>query len=684
MLLADCELIMSVLSNIRSKIEQNIVFQFLATFLCSFHTFLCGFVSKWSNNKYAVGSVVIILGSVYPLILKYTKNGQSKYPFMIGVAVCVKNIFMLIYYFARYITYLYSPENKQVYSYEYNHSDTMDISSPSSGSDYEYNMDGYNDMDNNFNPNNSSSFHPSHHHYSIDNTSHQFSPQMHYKYKFGRKDNDKNKVESNISSPSISISTERKGTSKAMMNMLASTPSKITWALNVLKSPDKKLKAKNSSLSLHKLAKNESEIQGLSDINNADQDDNDLEQIELNSLSIDAIDDNEDHESATSIASKQRKMSMSMNVSPMNRVRDKLSCCCNEGGIPWSAIRHRLKLYCYLAPNALLVLINDILALYTLSFVSVATYAVFMQVTILFIVMVRYFCLNKVIRKSQLLSVCISVMGMIVFELVELEPKITDPSQSVMKDEDAKGDMIGIGLCMVRGIFKACDLVYVEWFIHHLNEIPFYEKQAVVSVWFVVCSFLYVVLYHGNDIFINGRYLFDGFNDITWIFVGYGTFFALMIYLLILRLDSLVMGFCQQMTVLFAVSLDVVVFHTKVTASMWISAFIVVIAIIQYSVIQYEFNILEANKNKKSVSKPRTNSVNQQHGLMNNGHHHQNQNLNHREKTRKFKHRQDIDDRHSNILIDSNDEHQSDNNLPDDASLKHDKDELNDDSNHRD
>ena len=44
------------------------------------------------------------------------------------------------------------------------------------------------------------------------------------------------------------------------------------------------------------------------------------------------------------------------------------------------------------------------------------------------------------------------------------------------------------------------------------------------------------------------------------------------------------MGFCQQMTVLFAVSLDVVVFHTKVTASMWISAFIVVLAIIQYHI----------------------------------------------------------------------------------------------------
>ena len=184
-----------------------------------------------------------------------------------------------------------------------------------------------------------------------------------------------------------------------------------------------------------------------------------------------------------------------------------------------------------------------------------------------------------------------SIAGMIVFELVELEPKMaaaSSPQNVLLKEKKARSDMIGISLCMVRGIFKACDLVYVEWFIHHLNEIPFYEKQAVVSVWFVVCSMLYVIVYHGTDIFVHHRGVFDGFNDITWVFVGYGTFFALMIYLLILRLDSMVMGFCQQMTVLFAVGLDVIVFGTKVTGAMWVAAFIVVIAIIQYSVIQYE------------------------------------------------------------------------------------------------
>ena len=627
---------------LRGRIEQNIIFQFFATFLCSLQLFISSLISKGSNNKYVVGSVVIILGSVYPLILKYTKNGQSKYPFMIGVAVCVKNIFMLIYYFARYMTWLYSPENKRVESYEHMMTDTDNDNDTMSPYSSDYDGDHDHDIDN-IDPN--SSLHPSHHHYSIDNTSHQFSPQ--FAKRIDNKDNIKTTLKIDVthhaqSSPISPTSSHTHSTSKAMMNLLGSTPSKISWALSVLKSPNKsnKLKTKNSSSSLHKLAKSSSEMETLSKP--------DMEPIEMNTISMDNDEDINNSDIASSVASKQRKIVSTL--SPVHSIKDKLKYCCE---LKWSDIRHRLKLYCYLAPNALLVLINDILALYTLSFVSVATYAVFMQVTILFIVMVRYFCLNKAIKKSQLLSVCISVFGMIVFELVELEPKIVSSSKSVLADDDAKSDMIGIGLCMVRGIFKACDLVYVEWFIHHLNEIPFYEKQAVVSVWFVVCSFLYVVLYHGQDIFINGRYIFDGFNDITWIFVGYGTFFALMIYLLILRLDSMVMGFCQQMTVLFAVSLDVIIFHTKVTGSMWVAALIVVIAIIQYSVIQYEFMEVDKINKKMQLQIIRRN---ESKSLINNDH----KERNNHQRQRKYQ-------RNDNVLIDddSNDDEQDDDDLSD-------------------
>ena len=62
--------------------------------------------------------------------------------------------------------------------------------------------------------------------------------------------------------------------------------------------------------------------------------------------------------------------------------------------------------------SEVLVLLNDILALFTLSFVTVATYAVFMQISLLFIVIVRYFFLGKSIYRAQLLSVVLSMAGM--------------------------------------------------------------------------------------------------------------------------------------------------------------------------------------------------------------------------------------------------------------------------------
>eukprot|EP01083_Nonionella_stella_P080384 220903_1 len=281
----------TMLSNTRQYFEQNIVVQYVATFLCSFQTLIASSISRASNNKYVVGTIVIILGSVYPLILKYTKNGQSKYPFMIGVAVCVKNVFMLIYYFARYFTFLYSQRTRKVYNYEYM-SDGEPLSDPDS---YTYS---------------------SQHHLVTDNTSH-----------YGH-------------------TNSLEYTHRHMHSLVSPTPSKLSWALSVLKSPDKRLAAPNDE--------------------NDDDNTHQIEAIEMEPVILTSPE-------TPSVSSKQIKMKQK----------------CTEW-VTWDmdGIKHRLKLYWYLAPNAVLVLMNDILALYTLSFVSVATYAVFMQVTILFIVIV--------------------------------------------------------------------------------------------------------------------------------------------------------------------------------------------------------------------------------------------------------------------------------------------------------
>ena len=163
------------------SLEENRLVQYVAACLCSIQSLIAGAMSSSANNKYCVGLIVIILGSVYPLILKYTKNGQEKYPFMIGVAVCVKNIFMLCYYLGRYLLYLYNQYTHKVYNWN-DHSSLSPGGLTQRGSRVDL----------------------------LDESA----------------SSDHDAI---LSSPTVSAS-------KAPTNMFGSTPSKLAWALNVLQS----------------------------------------------------------------------------------------------------------------------------------------------------------------------------------------------------------------------------------------------------------------------------------------------------------------------------------------------------------------------------------------------------------------------------------------------------------------
>ena len=82
-------------------------------------------VGRWWNkcetfvsSKKSVGVIVVIMGSIYPMILKLVKNAgdqsTNEYPFMIGIAICLKNMLMLFYYSIRFIKFHYSMQFKQM------------------------------------------------------------------------------------------------------------------------------------------------------------------------------------------------------------------------------------------------------------------------------------------------------------------------------------------------------------------------------------------------------------------------------------------------------------------------------------------------------------------------------------------------------------------------------------------
>ena len=76
--------------------------------------------NRWEaffSSKKSIGVIVVIMGSIYPMILKLVKGGEEttrEYPFMIGVAICIKNIIMLCYYSVRILKYHYSQQLENV------------------------------------------------------------------------------------------------------------------------------------------------------------------------------------------------------------------------------------------------------------------------------------------------------------------------------------------------------------------------------------------------------------------------------------------------------------------------------------------------------------------------------------------------------------------------------------------
>jgi len=243
-----------------------------------------------------------------------------------------------------------------------------------------------------------------------------------------------------------------------------------------------------------------------------------------------------------------------------------------------NAFKRKLRTSIWLLPNALLVVGSDLLAFLTLTYISVSTYALFMQTTIIFIVITRTVVFKKEVSTSQYFSILIVVIGMIMFKNEE------SSAQPAKDDNQSYREMIGIMLCILRGLMKAADLVYVEWFLHHLDGLSFAEKQIFVSVWFVASSLVVVAV----ETRFGSRGIFVGITNEVMLYVFCGVSLGVCVYLLINRLNSLVMGFCQQFTVISTVVLDHFMFETPLTITMWQSSALVVLGASQYNVIGHE------------------------------------------------------------------------------------------------
>eukprot|EP00494_Astrolonche_serrata_P014479 UN14611 len=79
-----------------------------------------------------------------------------------------------------------------------------------------------------------------------------------------------------------------------------------------------------------------------------------------------------------------------------------------------------------------------------------------------------------------------TIIGMLIFKSAEFNNEIDFQGNAL--------ELFGISICIFRGFMKALDFVYIEWFLHNLDDLTFNEKQISVSFWLVISSFIPVII----------------------------------------------------------------------------------------------------------------------------------------------------------------------------------------------
>lgn len=244
----------------------------------------------------------------------------------------------------------------------------------------------------------------------------------------------------------------------------------------------------------------------------------------------------------------------------------------------------KLKLSIWALPNIVFTLVCDVLTFQAMKYISVASYSLIVQTTTLWIVVAQFIFLRKTISCPQSLAITLVTMGVVGFQLIELENK--NDGQDSAEEVSNYHVMLGIGLVAFRGFLKACNMVYCEWFLQHgLKHLSFYEKQVAISFWFVISSSGLVLQSSGSEIF-SGRPFFDGYSFSTWVYISLAAALGIWYYLLVKHLDALMMGICSMCTLPCTVFLDMMLFGTNLSRPQIIFAATICLGSFQYNLLK--------------------------------------------------------------------------------------------------
>jgi len=243
---------------------------------------------------------------------------------------------------------------------------------------------------------------------------------------------------------------------------------------------------------------------------------------------------------------------------------------------------NKFKLSLWALPNIVLTLLCDVITFQAMQYVSVASYTLVVQTTTLWVVAAQFVFLKKVISCPQALAVTLVTLGVIGFQSLDF----MNAEQDEEERKSSYYEFLGIGIVAFRGLLKACNMVYCEWFLQTgLQELSFYEKQCAIAFWFVISSIGLVIQSNGAEM-IGGRSFFDGYAFSTWAYIFLATGVGIWYYLLVKHLDALMMGICMMCTLPCTVLLDVMLFGTELTIPQIIFAGIICLGSFQYNLLK--------------------------------------------------------------------------------------------------
>jgi len=198
--------------------------------------------------------------------------------------------------------------------------------------------------------------------------------------------------------------------------------------------------------------------------------------------------------------------------------------------------------------------ISDILAFYMFEHVSPSTYSIVKQVRLLFCSLMYRFALNRQITPVQWMAVGQLILASALFEIRFINGNTGNTEHA----KERSSYIIGFTYLFIKVFFDTSATILSDAIFKHLSGryFPFPEQQLYFAVYSFILGLVTLPILSYNDLFVQGRPFFDGYNNGAYVSIVLYAFYGVLISLLLRFADSMVKMFQALFGVMITIWLD--------------------------------------------------------------------------------------------------------------------------------